>query len=38
MKRKPQKGEWETDQAIISQDNLASFTQDLATEESKSAV
>lgn len=31
-KRKPQKGEWETDQAIISQGNLVPFTQDLATE------
>lgn len=26
----PQKGEWETDQALISQGNLAPFTQDLA--------
>lgn len=32
MKRKSQKGRWETDQAIISQGNLAPFAQDLATK------
>ena len=30
--KNPQNGEWKTDQAIISQGNLAPLTQDLATE------
>lgn len=33
MKSEPQEGEWETHEAVTSQGNFASFSQDVATSE-----